>query len=472
MTKTTGILIAAAILAVSAAVLAVQGGSAPGPTPPDTAPPTDVPKGKPKPRSTSARRGPLSITSAMSHPYIQRGGSRKVFVELSLRSTAPKHTRRVPLNIALVIDRSGSMAGPKLAHAKEAARRLVRRLRDGDRVTLVSYGSDVTVLAESTRVSSESRASLAARIASIRENGGTFMSGGLDAARRQLAAHVGDDRVSRVILLSDGHANQGVVTADGLSAMARRIAARHVSVTTMGIGLSYNEDVMTNIAENGNGHYYFIRDSSSMASIFDKELERLETTVAARPVLRIELSDKVRHARIHGYRAQRNGSQLVVSLPDFYARQKRSLLLELDVDAAAAGALPLADARLGYRDPEGEQRTLSVAARAVVTGDASVVARHKNSHVLARAEQVAVAAEVNRAMDAYARGDREKAKRVLHRQLRRARRANRKLKSKGLGRAISQASGALHAAAEAAPSSGAGKAAVKRFKADAYMMAK
>ena len=174
MNRTVAIFITAAILALVALVLA-KNGETTAPLPPP-----------PVPGTVASGGMTLSTSPSQSHVLV---GAGEVFLDIALAAPAAKHVKRVPLNIGLVIDRSGSMAGRKLQNAREAATRLVSRLQEGDRIAIVTYGSDVTVLVPSTEITAESRTRILSAISTIVDRGGTFLSGGLERARDVVLRH-------------------------------------------------------------------------------------------------------------------------------------------------------------------------------------------------------------------------------------------------------------------------------------------
>lgn len=412
----------------------------------------------------------------VSHPYVLGSEATDIFVQVDLRGREGGEVQRLPLSVALVIDRSGSMAGRKLSQAKLAARRLVEALSVGDRVAIITYGSDVTTLVPSTRIDAASRAHVLARIETILDRGGTFLSGGLQAAVEALRPTMSRGQVTRVILISDGQANEGITSKAGLVSLARQTAGRGISVTSMGVGLDFNEDVMTAIAEHGNGHYYFINDPNTLAGIFKRELTKLMATVARRPQLHIDLQPGVELLALYGYEYDKAGTRIAISLPEVFAKQHRRITLKLRVSPLAAKAStlrrPLVQTELSYLDGKhGGRRSLVNAIDVQVTMDRSLVERHVRREVLARAQQVELARDVRSALDTYGAGDVVGARARLQRRLRKVMRANTRLRSKELDRSIDQVRQLL-GATNAAPSSAAGRATIKAGKANAYHLAK
>ena len=461
MKRTTGIIIFASLLTLVAVLLA--GGIE------NTPPPPKPPPLPPEVRTVTS--GSVSLSAALSGTHLLRNGSGELYLDISLRAGKAQKSKRVPLNVGLVIDRSGSMAGPKLSHAKEAARKLIASLRNGDRLAIVTYGSDVT-LVPSRIISPATRAQLIAVVNSIVDGGGTYLSGGFERARDEVLRANDEGYLNRVILISDGQANEGVIDTGSLSRMARQALDKQVHLTTMGVGLSFNETLMTAMAEYGGGHYYFIEDSSSMASIFGKELKTLMNTVARQASVTMILEPGVKLVEVYGYTFEQNGREVSIRLPDIFGGQQRKIMCKLRVPAEKLGEQSVARVKLTFLDVDTDSKLASsTAAKVNITQDATEVEGGMNKDVLVKAEQVNISKNLNEAMTAYGTGNVSGAKATLRAQISRVMRANADLKDPYLHRMVGKMKRKLKAT-EAAPSSARGRALIKGTKFDAYQMAK
>jgi len=344
----------------------------------------------------------LIIQLLTSNSYVLEGHP----VHLMVLVEAPQAvvTTRAPLNVGLVLDRSGSMNGGKLEGAKDAAAHVLDQLADGDRFSLVSYASDVSVNMAPTVMSPHTRRVARSAIDRMYAAGGTFLAGGLDAACRQVRRSLDGQAMARVVLLSDGMANVGETSPYRLASMASAYMEQGVSITTMGLGYDYNEDLMTALAVNGGGEYYYIEHSRSLAQSFGRELNAFGATVGRDVELNLELPAGVRVDNVYGYRHQQQGRQVRVKLSNVAAGQKRRLLMTLTPPSGRGGSFVVANPTVSYRHEKTKRRrnVRLKPVRVTATRDTRLVARSFNRSVVEKLETVrnaAVRQKVMRHMD-------------------------------------------------------------------------
>ena len=276
----------------------------------------------------------------LDHEPVADGG---YLVRALLRITgqAPEAEDRPPLNLSVVLDRSGSMAAMgKLDRAKEAASLLVRRLGDEDVTSIVAYDDDVRTVAG--RTAGAQRQELLSRIDMIETGGMTNLSGGWLRGRELVAEELLDGGVNRVLLLTDGLANVGITEPGQLRDLIGSAAAKGISTTTIGFGVDYDEQLLRSLAEAGGGSTYYIEEPDQAPAVFEAEIEGLMALAAQNVTVTVAPSSAVEHATVlHQYpRQQTDDGSLRLELGDLYALEPKSLLCEflLTSDGGAAEA--------------------------------------------------------------------------------------------------------------------------------------
>lgn len=301
---------------------------------------------------------------------------------------APAVAERLPVNLALVLDVSGSMAGEKLQRAQEAARWVARALGPQDRISLVTFSADVRVAREPGPPGAPEV--LDALIDALQAGGGTNLSGGwaegLAQVRRSLLAR----GTNRVVLITDGEANHGVVEPARLAAMcaaARQDAQAPVSTSTLGVGVEFNEDLLLGMALDGGGAFHYARSAEALGPALQEEFSDLGQLVAQNVVLELRLAPWVRRVEqltTHPCDREDPSQVITVRVGDIVADGWRKVGWNLIVDASqasaeltaagrASGELPLVSCNLRWFDLTGDQpalRELSLRAGLPLAGSA------------------------------------------------------------------------------------------------------
>jgi Ca-activated chloride channel family protein len=298
--------------------------------------------------------GTLVVDGRLGHASLARatrGATGETFLFTSVTASDPPGAVAPPMHLALVIDRSGSMAGAKLANAIAAAVTAVERMRDGDTVSVVSFDDKARVVVPPTNVTAASRPGIEASVRGIRLGGETCISCGLEEAMTELdGAALGHDEVDRVLLISDGEATVGVKDGPGLRSIASRMRDRGMTISTIGVDLNFDEKVMAAIAQEGNGRHYFVANASALPGVFTQEFDALAALVASDAGLSVELAPGVEVEEVFDRSFRREGARVVVPFGTFSAKQEKTVLMRLRVPAGQDGVQPVARVGLAYRD--------------------------------------------------------------------------------------------------------------------------
>jgi Ca-activated chloride channel homolog len=255
---------------------------------------------------------------------------------------------RPPLSLAIVIDRSGSMEGEPLANAKAAAANLVAQLDERDAFTVVTYSSGDETVVPMTRATASAKAAARDAIDRIWDDGNTCISCGITRGAAELVSSPVQDGLRRMVLISDGQANTGMWDRNDLAQLATETAARGISISTVGVGLDFDEVTMTQLADVGHGHYYFVEDTAKLGQMFERELGGLAETVAAD--VRLVINDAAGTIEeAYGYPMMREGHQVIVPIADLRAGETRKVVLRSTIDTSRTGKIAVAQLALHWR---------------------------------------------------------------------------------------------------------------------------
>ena len=261
----------------------------------------------------------------------------------------PGAAERQNINLCLLVDASGSMQGPKLEQAKRAARDAVERLEPRDRFAMIVLGRTVDTVVPSRAVSD--RAEILRRIDAIAAGGTTSLFTGLSRAAAELRKHLKEEFTHRIILISDGDANEGPSSVRLLGRLSRSFGKENISLSTIGVGEGFNEDLMTQLAEHSDGNFYYAESATQLPVIIQAELRDLNNVVASDVRLSIDCINGVQANRILGRAGYIEDNRVDFYLNQLVAGQNERLLVEVDLPPNAPGArLEPARAQMRFRN--------------------------------------------------------------------------------------------------------------------------
>jgi Ca-activated chloride channel family protein len=316
------------------------------------------------------------------------------------------------MNIAVVLDRSGSMGDQhKIEYAKKALYSLIDQLQEKDIFSLVIYDDVIEVLREAGHVSN--KRSLKALVDEIYPRNSTNLGGGMAVGFRQVERYACKKYINRVVLLSDGLANQGITDPYELNRIARQYRNRSISLTTMGVGLEYNENLMSGLAESGGGNYYFIESPHQLASIVDKEFNLLRSVCAGNSIIELRLGRGIVIRDVIGQEWKSESGLCTITLGDLYASEKREVTVELNIPEGT-GSLTLASGKLHFEAVDaGANNSPSFSSSLQYSNDAALIEKTQDMETQAKADIAISTRNVDCAMKALDEGKQEEANEAL-----------------------------------------------------------
>ncbi|MCW3051432.1 MAG: hypothetical protein JWN14_602, partial [Chthonomonadales bacterium] len=302
------------------------------------------------------RMSPLKLQMELrqDRTMITRESVAKRIIEVVITAPTPEvASKRMPLNIALVLDRSGSMEGDKLRYVQQAACHLIDQLDAQDQVALVSFDNVTDILAPSTAVSVSQRDTLKRHVNGLHARGGTDLFSGWLHGANEAAGHQIPNGVNRVLLLTDGQANQGETRQTTLQHHAQELRQRGVSTSTFGVGADFNQYLLEGMAEHGGGHYYFIEHPNQVPSLFRQELGELMAVVARSAQLEVTIPTGTSVSLLGEVPHDSSGGCLRVPLGDFFAGEKRFYYFEVLTPTSSQAVEQIFPFELLWTDSEG-----------------------------------------------------------------------------------------------------------------------
>lgn len=335
----------------------------------------------------------VHLEGRVGHPTMPTSGGR-TYVLLEATADAPSGVQRPSVDLSIAVDRSGSMTGTRIENARRSAIGAVERLRDGDTVSVVAFDTAPQIVVPRTTVSASSRPGIVDAIRAVSLGGDTCISCGIEASMAQLQASAGGGGVRRVLLLSDGKPTSGVADVKSFRDIGARALGAGTSITTVGLDLGYNEEVMTAIAIASNGAHHFVESDADLQRVFESEAASLVASAVGGATAELELAPGVELVQLFDRPFTRSGSRLVVPLGDLAKGDKRTVLLEVTVPGGAEGPRDLVNARVAYRDlgagkdaSEGGVLGVALHEGAATDVDAVVLDRLKRSETTAALQE-------------------------------------------------------------------------------------
>ena len=364
--------------------------------------------------TASAWAEQVRLEVSLDKPTMLAEKKQAAFVKIGLTGfKLERKDKRAAVNVAIVLDKSGSMQGDKITKAKDAAIAAIGRLGSDDIVAIVAYDSTVQVIVPATKLSDKQ--SIIEQVRRIEAGGSTALFAGVSKGADELRKFFDKNRVNRVVLLSDGLANVGPQSPSELGELGASLMKEGISVSTMGLGLDYNEDLMTKLAQNSGGNHVFIEQAGDLVKVFNQEFNDVLSVVAQEVAVDVRVAEGMRPVRVLNAEAEINGQQVIVQMSQLYSEQEKYVMLEVEVPATKAGkSREVAEVRVSYANLQTKTTDkLTSAVSANFTQSLAEVEAKLNAHVCACAVLQISNVQNKLATKLRDEGDIEAARRVL-----------------------------------------------------------
>ncbi|MEH1966590.1 vWA domain-containing protein [Nostoc sp.] len=342
------------------------------------------------------------------------GSSLKTNILLRFRADIAESPRR-NLNLSLVIDRSGSMAGAPLHHALKAAESVVDQLEPDDILSVVVYDDEVDSVVPPQAVTN--KPALKNSIRKVRAGGITNLSGGWLKGCEHVKTRLDPQKINRVLLLTDGHANMGIQDPKVLTATSGQKAEEGITTTTLGFAQGFNEDLLIGMARAATGNFYFIQSIDEATEVFNIELDSLRAVVGQNLKVTLELADGVSLVDTLSLAkvSQNDAGKAVLTLGELYEGEDKLLGLSLVISSAQVGNLPVM--KLHYSaDVVQDDLIQSVSGTVDVVAKVGTVeeaAFASTSHIILELSRLTIAKAKETALDLAEHGRHQEAEEIL-----------------------------------------------------------
>jgi Ca-activated chloride channel family protein len=296
---------------------------------------------------TASADAGVTLSGHLDRTAVLQGSDGRVHLELIIgaESLPDTDSPRLPTDLVVVLDRSGSMQGEKIQQARAAIHQLITQLEPEDRFGLVAFSSSSQVAIPLTHATPGTSTVWNATVEALGAGGGTFMAPALDLGLGLIEDSRQAGRSPRVMLLSDGLAAEA---PDLLRRQASRAARGEYTLSTVGVGADFDESMMSSLADAGTGNYYYLRDLKQLADIFSDEFETARSTVASGLAVSLTPGDGIQVIEAAGYPLERKAGAVTFHPGTLYSGQERRVWLTLEVPTHHVVERPLGEIALAF----------------------------------------------------------------------------------------------------------------------------
>jgi Ca-activated chloride channel family protein len=399
---------------------------------------------------------PITLDARFAQPVMKAGEKQRNYVRVTLNGCKPERkSDRTPVNVSFVIDRSGSMSGDRIAQAREAAIMAINRLDPNDVASVVIFDDKVDTLIPAQKVTD--RKFFTDRIRQIGTRGSTAIYAGVQQGAGEVRKNIDPKRLNRVVLLSDGLANVGPKDPLEFAQLGRDLLKEGISVSTIGLGADYNENLMLQLAKAGDGNHAYAAAPDDLIKIFNKEFDDVLASCAQTVSIDVDLAPGARVVRAVSRDGEIKPEHAKFRLNQVYQEAEHYVLIEVEVDGKPASAeRDFGRVRVAYTVPTtGKQQTLDTAIRGRFSKSAEEAKASLDQNVQEAVVEQNTRARAQMAVDLMNKGQREEAAKLFKENVEEinayiANGGNRSANMQGLGQSYSSYASTVSSAAPAA----------------------
>jgi len=286
-------------------------------------------------------------------------GAFRILLRVSAPEVVRHERQRPPLDLAFVVDRSGSMGGGPFELARQGVEHALRLLNERDTASVVVYDDRIDTLLSQRPLDHDAHDKAVRRLQRVRPRGSTDLAGGWLTGCDQLAPIAdgtlsvregGPRSIVRALLLSDGLANVGMTDSHEIARHAAELAARGITTSTFGVGDHYDEELLARMADSGRGHFHHIADATLIPTVFAGELGEMLEMAMRDVVLTIRWPDGWGASLMNDLPYERVDGAVRMSLGEMESRATRSMVWELGLPGSEHGRRDEVEIRLTWRD--------------------------------------------------------------------------------------------------------------------------
>lgn len=277
----------------------------------------------------------LKSKAALSQTKVLKGSDGTVVMQIDLDTPAPTTLEHKPTDFVVVLDRSGSMASDsKITYALKAIESLIDQMKSEDRFALVTFDSIVETPIDLANIEDAGKRNIISKVKAITPRGSTFLSGGLEKGmevvmRAKKNSDGKTNRVQRLIMISDGEANVGITDTSSLNDIAKRAVKNEYAITTIGVGIDFNELLLSSLADYGAGNYHYLKNLALLDKVLADEFYAAGRVFGQDLILIFRVASGVEVIDVSGYPISRSGGVVTVQPGLIYAGQSRRLYATL-----------------------------------------------------------------------------------------------------------------------------------------------